>query len=129
MPRAACSSPVKFIQRFSTEAMTWLRQQSWPGNIRELQNTVEAAALFAAADVIEIPDLDAAAESPHSPENGIPEPAEGFNLQEYLAGIRKQLVERALEMADGKQSRAAKLLGITPQALSKSLQSKEDNES
>jgi len=116
-------------KRFSTEAMTWLRQQSWPGNIRELQNTVEAAALFAAADVIEIPDLDAAAESPHSPENGIPEPAEGFNLQEYLAGIRKQLVERALEMADGKQNRAAKLLGITPQALSKSLQSKEDNES
>jgi DNA-binding NtrC family response regulator len=115
-------------KRFSTDSMFWLRRQSWPGNIRELQNTVEAAALFASSDVIEIPDLDAAAESPQSPASGIPEPSEGFNMQEYLAGIRKQLVERALEMAEGKQNRAAKLLGITPQALSKSLQSRDNNQ-
>jgi transcriptional regulator with PAS, ATPase and Fis domain len=116
-------------KRFSTEAMTWLRQQTWPGNIRELQNTIESAALFSDSDLVDTPDLEAAAESPSSAENEIPEPAEGFNMQEYIASLRKRLVERALEMADGKQNRAAKLLGITPQALSKSLQTKGDNKS
>jgi DNA-binding NtrC family response regulator len=65
-------------KRFSTEAMTWLRQQLWPGNIRELQNTIDSAALFAASDLIEVPDLDAAAESPKSAVTEIPEPTEGF---------------------------------------------------
>jgi len=49
--------------RFSAEAMTWLRHQPWPGNIRELQNTVEAAALFAGSGIIDVQDLDAAAET------------------------------------------------------------------
>lgn len=114
-------------KRFSTEAMTWLRQQSWPGNIRELQNTIEAAALFAGSDVVNIPDLEAAAESPSSVEGEIPEPADGFDMQEYLARVRRRLVERAMELADGKQNRAAKLLGVSPQALSKSLQAREGN--
>jgi DNA-binding NtrC family response regulator len=116
-------------KRFSTEAMTWLRQQLWPGNIRELQNTIDSAALFAGSDLIEIPDLEAAAETPSSVETEIPEPAEGFNMQEYIAGLRKRLVERAMEMADGRQNRAAKLLGVSPQALSKSLQTKGNNKS
>jgi DNA-binding NtrC family response regulator len=115
--------------RFSTEAMTWLRHQPWPGNIRELQNTVEAAALFAGSGIVEAKDLDAAAETPAMSDNDIPEPAEGFDMQEYLGGIRKRLIEKALEMAEGKQNRASRLLGVTPQALSKFLQTKGDNKS
>jgi hypothetical protein len=52
----------------------------------------------------------------------IPEPVEGFDMQEYLGGIRKRLIERALEIAEGRQNKASRLLGVTPQALSKSLQ-------
>jgi transcriptional regulator with GAF, ATPase, and Fis domain len=115
--------------RFSAEAMTWLRHQLWPGNIRELQNTVEAAALFAGSKVVEVMDLEAAAETPTMNVTDIPEPVEGFDMQEYLGGIRKRLIERALEIAEGKQNKASRLLGITPQALSKSLQTQGDNRS
>jgi DNA-binding NtrC family response regulator len=40
-------------------------------------------------------------------------------LEEYLASARKQLILRALEMTDGNQSAAARLLGISPQAIHK----------
>jgi DNA-binding NtrC family response regulator len=117
-------------KRISKDAMSWLRQQPWPGNIRELQNTVEAAALFAAADAIEVTDLEAAAEGGSSVLDGsIPEPADGFSMPQYLSDLRRRLVDRAMEVADGKQSRAAKLLGISPQALSKHILPKENNES
>jgi transcriptional regulator with PAS, ATPase and Fis domain len=45
----------------------------------------------------------------------------GFSLEEYLTSARKQLILRALEMADGNQSAAARLLGISPQAVHKFL--------
>lgn len=51
----------------------------------------------------------------------LPEPYEGFSLEEYLASARKQLILRALETARGNQSEAARLLGITPQAVHKFL--------
>lgn len=114
--------------RFSAEAMTWLRHQPWPGNVRELQNTVEAAALFAGSCVLEVKDLDAAAETPAMNVTDIPEPVEGFDMQEYLGRIRKRLIARALEIAEGRQNRASRLLGVTPQALSKFLQTKETTE-
>jgi len=60
-----------------------------------------------ASEVVEIPDLEAAAETPSSAETEIPEPAEGFNMQEYIIGLRKRLVERAMEMAAGRQNRAS----------------------
>jgi DNA-binding protein Fis len=56
-----------------------------------------------------------------------PEPVDGFDMQGYLSDIRKRLIDRALEMTEGRQNRAAKLLGVTPQALSKFLQTKGEN--
>ena len=44
----------------------------------------------------------------------LPEPGEEFSLEEYLTSARKQLMLRALEMTDGNQSAAARLLGISP---------------
>lgn len=44
-------------KRFSDEAITYLCQYPFPGNIRELKNTVEHAALLANEDVIEFDDL------------------------------------------------------------------------
>ena len=44
---------------------------------------------------------------------------DGFSMPEYLSDMRRQLIERALQIADGKQSLAAKLLGITRATLRK----------
>jgi transcriptional regulator with PAS, ATPase and Fis domain len=55
----------------------------------------------------------------------LPEPAEGFSMPEYLGEMRRRLINRAMEIAGGKQNMAAKLLGITPQALSKQINAAE----
>jgi transcriptional regulator with GAF, ATPase, and Fis domain len=55
----------------------------------------------------------------------LPEPRAGFSLDEYLTSARKQLILHALEIAKGNQSEAARLLGLTPQAVHKFLRKSE----
>ncbi len=42
---------------FSRESLQYLHQKSWPGNVRQLQNTVKSAVLLAADDTIELGEL------------------------------------------------------------------------
>jgi len=63
------------------------------------------------------------------PLDTLPDPYEGFSLESFLGSARKQMMLRALEIADGNQSRAARLLGISPQAVHKFLQKSEDESS
>ena len=97
------------VVRFSAEAMTWLRQQHWPGNIRELQNAIDSAALFANSGIVGVEDLAVAVETTGIAIGDIPEPAEGFDMQRYLGSVRERLIKRALEIAGGRQNRASSL--------------------
>ncbi len=47
----------------------------------------------------------------------LPSLAPGFSLETYLSGTRRRLILQALKMSSDKQSKAARLLGITPQAI------------
>jgi DNA-binding NtrC family response regulator len=60
------------------------------------------------------------------PLEALPNPYEGFLLEDFIRSVRKQLILKALEVAKGNQSQAARMLGITPQAVYKFLQ-KDDN--
>jgi len=107
-------------KRLSPSALGRLQNHSWPGNVRELQNTLERSIRLARSEVLEAEDLLISEPTPSvDPWANLPEPHDGFAIESYLAGCRKQLVLRALEIAGGKQSAAAKLLGITPQAVHK----------
>ena len=57
---------------------------------------------------------------------GLPEPREGFSLEGFIEGARKQLMPRALEIAGGNQSEETRLLGVSPQAVDKFLRSTSD---
>jgi DNA-binding NtrC family response regulator len=57
----------------------------------------------------------------------LPEPDRNFSLEEYVASVRNQLILRAIEIARGNKSEAARMLGITPQAVHKFLKKKENN--
>jgi two-component system, NtrC family, response regulator AlgB len=56
----------KVLKGFSDTAIKALRQYSWPGNIRELRNVVERAAILCAADIVQIEHLPASI-APHTP--------------------------------------------------------------
>jgi transcriptional regulator with PAS, ATPase and Fis domain len=86
----------------------------WPGNIRELQNVIERAAVFT-EKTIEAAHLPAALTAELSSVNERSEHA--GSLDERLAEIEKGMIIEAITRAGGIQTRAAQLLGINPRSL------------
>lgn len=110
-------------KRLSPGALARLQGHSWPGNVRDLENVIERSARLCRADVLDTDDLlitDPVAYA--DPLDALPDPYDGFSLEQFLGSARKQLLLRALEITNGKQSEAARLLGITPQAVHKFVQ-------
>ena len=112
---------LKKSKRISPEALMKLQKYCWPGNIRELENVVENAAILSRQDVIGETDIELSSPMIRSELSQIPFPEPGFSIECYLSEIRKQLIDKALELANGKQSEAARRLGISPQAINKHL--------
>jgi len=113
-------------RRISTESLKRLLQYDWPGNIRELRKVVERSARLADGKIIQPGDLifDEAL-APQGFE-ALPEPRDGFHLNEYCAEVRRRLVDRAIELSAGNKSAAARLLGVTPQAVHLYVRGRED---
>lgn len=110
-------------KRLSPEALSRLQAHSWPGNIRDLENVIERSVRLCRRDVLEADDLLITEPVTYvDPLDALPDPYEGFSLDEFLSSARKQLILRALEASEGNQSKAARMLGITPQAVHKFLQ-------
>ncbi len=96
----------------SPDALRWIVAQSYPGNVRELENVIERAVTLALGDEITREDLpDGGDESSRIVE--APLPQEGFDLDTYLGDVERQLLTRALEQAGGVRTHAAKLLGMS----------------
>ena len=109
-------------RRLAPSALSRLQNHSWPGNVRDLENVIERSLRLATKDVLEADDLLISEPiTAIDPLARLPAPREGFSLEEFLASARKQLILRALEMTDGNQSAAARLLGMSPQAVHKFL--------
>lgn len=116
------NTTLKRPKRLSQAALARLQGQSWPGNVRDLQNVIERSARLAPKDVIDADDLIIAEPvSREDPLSLLPEPADGFSMEDFLSSARKQLVLKAMEAASGNQSEAARLLGVSPQAVHKYL--------
>lgn len=111
-------------KRLSPSALSRLQSHSWPGNVRDLENCLERSARLAKQDVLEADDLLISEPIVYAdPLAGLPEPSGDFSIEEFLTSARKQLMLKAIDMAEGNQSEAGRLLGITPQAVHKFLQS------
>jgi two-component system response regulator PilR (NtrC family) len=105
--------------QFSPEALRWLANRSYRGNVRELENLVERAVTLALGNKVELSDLDydasARAGEPRLPALEIPE--QGMDLDAYLGEIEKRVLLAALERSAGVRKDAAKLLGTTFRSL------------
>ncbi|MGH9425867.1 MAG: sigma 54-interacting transcriptional regulator, partial [Terriglobia bacterium] len=120
------NATLKKPKRLSPSALTRLQYHSWPGNVRDLENVIERSVRLARREVLDADDLIIGEPvTSVDPLNALPEPHEGFSLEEYFTSARKQLILRALETARGKQSEAARILGISPQAVHKFVRKEE----
>jgi DNA-binding NtrC family response regulator len=103
----------KPIRGVSPAAMQLLTSFHWPGNVRELQNIIERAVTFAKGDWVEAGDvqLDIAPAKGGSTAPGFL-PA-GMTLDTW----EDEMIREALKRANGNKSQAARLLGLTRNAL------------
>ena len=101
-------------KRIAPDALDALVAFDWPGNIRQLQNTIERAFALSAADVVSLADLPPAVRGGPAPEAA--RGATGPPLL-TLAESERQLIAAALEKSGGNKNEAARLLGIDRQRL------------
>jgi two-component system, NtrC family, response regulator HydG len=96
--------------RLSNEAMQKLKGYHFPGNVRELQYTIERAVIMCEQDEIMASDLV------FSPIEAAPAPALE-NTEVNLGEVEKKTILKAIEKNNGNITRAAKELGLTRTAL------------
>jgi DNA-binding NtrC family response regulator len=112
---------LKSSRSMSKETLRAIQTYPWRGNVRELRLAVEKAALLSSGrDLLietEIPGDKSSGGPFRSSTVPIPEIDENFSMELYLGEVRKKLLMRALDIAKGNQSEAARLLRITPQAV------------
>ncbi len=101
-------------KRLSVEALRLLENYDWPGNVRELENVIERAVALSPHDTIMASDLPAQLRGRPSEVSGAFQlPEAGLDLENYLDGVRMQLMQQALDRAGGVQTQAAELLAMS----------------
>jgi NtrC-family two-component system response regulator AlgB len=106
----------KRIEGFAPPACETLLRYAWPGNLRELRNAMERAAIFAKGDIIDVADLpsrilSAAPASPSRPESSIAV-GQPVTLEQLEAEHIRLILARCSNRED-----AARILGIDPSTL------------
>jgi DNA-binding NtrC family response regulator len=103
------------VDGISDSAMEKLIGYHWPGNVRELENVIERALILCRGNQLEADDikLEAPLQRPATDSNQRNFLPEGMTLDQY----EQELIREALHRADGNKSQAARLLGLTRNAL------------
>ena len=104
-------------KKLSAGAKNLLIRYDWPGNIREMINTLHRASFCSVEKTITSEDIkDSLLEAPVNSSNGdgiLNKPIEeGIDLEELIDTVKVHYIKRALEERDGKISGAAELLGV-----------------
>ncbi len=111
-------------------AMRALESYSWPGNVRQLQNVIERAAILRGSGVIQLEDIpDRVRGTAPSTESILPEPKlpeGGLQLRDAVDRFESALILQALSRAHGNRNRAANILGMNRTTLVEKLKKQPD---
>ena len=109
----------KSIVRISADAHKMLCSYEWPGNVRQLENTIERAVAMEATEELHVdlpserPKAKAAAASGNG-SSAIPSiPNDGLDMERYIADLEKNMLLNALKQSNGVQTRAAEMLKLS----------------
>ena len=100
-----------------TDVKAWLAKQDFPGNIRQLKNTVERAILLSNKDHLDKSNFQSLV-NPARGHSGVIPQVGSLSLEE----MEIQMIKQAMHYHNNQISQAAKSLGITRHALSRRLQ-------
>ena len=103
----------KPVEAITPEALQILVNYHWPGNVRELQNIIERACALAKGTVLKVEDIHLdvrPARAVNGAGNFLPE---GMTLEQW----EDEMIRESLRRANGNKSQAARLLGLSRNAL------------
>jgi len=103
----------KPVEGITPEAMQVLVNYHWPGNVRELQNIIERACALAKGMMIEVSDVRLDSHSTKGADAGNHFLPAGMTLEQW----EDEMIQEALRRAHGNKSQAARLLGLSRNAL------------
>lgn len=111
-------------KRLTAEATRKLVQHDWPGNIRELRNTIARAVILSHHAYVEAEHISFTPRPQSSliAEQGRPLSASGGTLAETLQQVERDMIERALRESGDNRSEAARKLGLSRQQLYRKLE-------
>lgn len=102
------------IKGFTDEAMASMTSYSWPGNIRQLENTIERAAIMGESDLIGMEDLSAEITEFRKATIKV-----GTGLKEAMDDFKREFINKTLMFCGGNKTKTAKTLGIQRTYLSR----------
>jgi len=110
------------IRQVSQESLEQLSGYEWPGNVRQLENTIERAVALEMGEVLRVQlpmeraRAKAAAAGVGANTLSVTSDAvlpEGMDMEKYVAEIERSLLKSALQQSNGVQTRAADVLRIS----------------
>ena len=103
-----CARHRKNVRRISTPAIDMLMAYHWPGNIRELENTMERAVIVCDDNVIHSYHLPPTLQTAEASGTVM-----GISLKEAAETYERELIQDTLKTTRGNRARAARLLQTT----------------
>ena len=105
----------KQVDKITPAALKLLMDYYWPGNVRQLENTIERAVALSANPVIDVADIALDSNTAARNEAGATAPVlpEGMTLEQW----EDEIIREALRRANGNKSQAARMLGLSRNAL------------
>jgi len=106
----------KSIVRIAPLSLEELQGYEWPGNVRQLENTIERAVALEGSDQL---NVDLPAERPKirvaaiSGNGSVAIPVDGLDMERYVADLERSMLQTALRQSGGVQTRAAELLRLS----------------
>jgi two-component system, NtrC family, response regulator PilR len=109
----------KNILRISDDSIEALLGYDWPGNVRQLENSVERGVAMESGEVLNLSAPEerskaraaAAAMGAGSADGNVP--PEGIDMEQYVADLERSMLQSALRQSDGVQTRAAEMLKLS----------------
>ena len=107
------------IEGVEADAKRILMNHSYPGNVRELENIVQRSVTLETGDMIstDVLPYHLQEDSFEQVTRDIEIPDEGLELENMVEQLERQLIDKALERADGVKKEAADQLGISFRSL------------
>jgi DNA-binding NtrC family response regulator len=104
----------KQVEKITPAALKLLMDYHWPGNVRQLENSIERAVALSVNPVLDVDDIQLDSTGPKNAATAsAPILPEGMTLEQW----EDEIIRESLRRAQGNKSQAARMLGLSRNAL------------